>query len=308
MMPTPLRTYYSDSRGDNFNSATPEGAADANLAGYTVVRNEALVFAEGEQQPGMVPLKLFWSPNRGDNFTTATAMGEADATGAGYQFIRIEGYVFPDQQPGTIPLRQFWNPQREDNFLAATNQGIQEAADAQYQEIRTEGYALPADGVKLLAAPEANKDFGGGKHGRANATISGDGNLNVIVDVWTNSPFQGFTMGVKVLVLDANRTVLAETSGGPGPYGVDGTAVAGTFGTKSSRTEHFNQNFGAETGAKAAMVRIILFHQGRNRLIPILTTVVAVFVDIVEWVNTFCETYPDVCQEIRDWYGENMNT
>jgi hypothetical protein len=91
----PLMLYWSAQRGDNFTTATAQGQADAQAAGYAFVRIEGYVYPQ--QAPGTVPLLLYWSAQRGDNFTTATAQGQADAQAAGYAYVRVEGYVFPAQ-------------------------------------------------------------------------------------------------------------------------------------------------------------------------------------------------------------------
>jgi hypothetical protein len=39
-----LKLYYSDERQDNFTTATPEGIADAQAAGYRFVRTEGWVY------------------------------------------------------------------------------------------------------------------------------------------------------------------------------------------------------------------------------------------------------------------------
>lgn len=252
-MPTALRTYWSDNRGDNFATATVQGEQDAQAAGYALVREEALVFTEAEQQPGMVPLRLFWDPTREDNFTTATA------------------------------------------------QGVQDAQAAGYQEVRVEGYAAPNPAGERVVRGQAERDFGGGKHGTANAVLDGAGRLTATVATWTNSPFQGFTMGVKVLLLDANRGVIAETTGGPGPYGVNGRLVPGG---PSERIDVFTQDFGPAQAANAATLAIFLFWAPRWRLLEIVNQVVVVAVAVGEWVAQFCQQYPDACQWVQQTLSE----
>ena len=89
----PLELYWGKERGDNFTTATKEGAQAAINAGYKYVRIEGYVFPS--KMDNTVPLKLFWGRERGDNFTTATKEGAQAAINAGYKYVRIEGYVYP---------------------------------------------------------------------------------------------------------------------------------------------------------------------------------------------------------------------
>ena len=134
----PLKSFWSDVRGDNFATATADGEASAISANYVPVRTEGFVLTK--QLPGMVPLKLFWNATRQDNFTTATAEGEASAISAGYTFVRVEGYVFPEPTAGTNPLKVYWNATRQDNFTTATAEGEASAIAVGYTFVRIEGY------------------------------------------------------------------------------------------------------------------------------------------------------------------------
>jgi hypothetical protein len=136
-----LKLYYSDTREDNFTTATPEGKSDAQGAGYRFVRNEGYVFPN--RRPGTKPLQLYYSDAREDNFTTATPEGIADALGAGYRFVRTEGYVFIRRKRGTKPLRLYYSDAREDNFTTATKQGKLDAEAAGYRFVRIEGWVYP---------------------------------------------------------------------------------------------------------------------------------------------------------------------
>lgn len=91
-MSTPALTlYWHGTRGDNFTTATPEGAADAEQAAYKPVRVEGYVYTV--QVPGTVPLKQYWHGANQDNYLTATEEGEEAARRAGYRFVRIEGNI-----------------------------------------------------------------------------------------------------------------------------------------------------------------------------------------------------------------------
>src|SRR5688572_21942878 len=50
----PLKLYWNHHRGDNFVTATSDGARDAEGGGYTFARIEACVFRT--KKPGTVPL------------------------------------------------------------------------------------------------------------------------------------------------------------------------------------------------------------------------------------------------------------
>lgn len=292
-MPTALKTYWNYNRGDNFATATLEGEKDAQIAGYTLVREEAFIFTESERPAGTVALRLFWSPMREDNFTTATAQGAQDAQAAGYQEIRTEGYIYPDEKPNTVPLRLFWNPMREDNFTTATAQGAHDAQTAGYQEIRIEGFVLPNPSGERVVRAQAERDFGGGKHGAATATLDGSGRLTVLSNVWTNSPFQGFTMGIKVLLLTANGQLIAETVGGPGPYGVNGRLVPG--GPPEQIGVVFTQDFDPAQAARTAEIKLFLFWAPKWRILNIINGVFATVDDVAAWIAEFCKKYPEVC-------------
>jgi hypothetical protein len=138
----PLLLYWSAERGDNFTTATAQGQADAEAAGYVLVRTEGYVYSQ--QVSGTIPLVLYRSPNGNDNFTTATAQGQADAKAAGYVLVRTEGYIFPTPAPDLVPLLLYWSAQRHDNFTTATAQGEADAKAAGYVLARIEGYIFPA--------------------------------------------------------------------------------------------------------------------------------------------------------------------
>jgi hypothetical protein len=136
-----LKLYYSDTREDNFTTATKQGRLDAEAAGYRFVRTEGYVFPK--RRPGTKPLRLYYSDTREDNFTTATKQGRLDAEAAGYRFVRIEGYVFIERKRGTRPLRLYYSDTREDNFTTATKQGRLDAEAAGYRFVRIEGWVYP---------------------------------------------------------------------------------------------------------------------------------------------------------------------
>ncbi len=293
-MDRPLKLYWGNNRGDNFTTATAQGEQDALAVGYDFIRVEGNVFSS--QQPNTVPLKLYWHPNRGDNFTTATDQGEKDAHDVGYHFIRIEGFVYPNQQKDTIPLKLYWSPEREDNFLTATEQGEKDAKEAGYIFIRNEGFITSSPGFSAIQG-RTEMDFGGGKHGASHATLDPSGILTVLTQTWTNSPFQGFTMGVKVWGLDQNQTLLLETSGGPGPYGVDGHMVP--FGAPSFRPDSFTQQFPAATAAEVRELRVFVFHAPKWRIVEIVRQAGEVAKNLTEAIDDFCKKNPEICAMVK---------
>jgi hypothetical protein len=138
----PFDLYYSIDRGDNFTTATTQGARDALAAGYFLARTEGYIFAE--PAPGTVPLKLFYNIDLADNFTAATAEAERDALAAGYFYVRVEGYLYPAAQPGTAALKLFHGEERGDYFATATAIGETHAIAAGYRYVRVEGYVINA--------------------------------------------------------------------------------------------------------------------------------------------------------------------
>src|SRR6478735_10298660 len=68
-----LATFWNAGRTDHMSVASSEGRIDASNAGYTFVRNEALVFRN--YKPGLVPLRLYWSAGRSDNYTESSMAG-----------------------------------------------------------------------------------------------------------------------------------------------------------------------------------------------------------------------------------------
>jgi len=124
-----------------------------------------------------------------------------------------------------------------------------------------------AEGRKAIENTK-ERDFGGGKHGKSRAVLDGSGLLTVTTQTWTNSPLQGFTMGVKVFGLDQGGGAVLESTGGPGPYGVDGTAVPG--GAPSSRTDSYTQKFDVAEAAKVTELRVWLFHASPGTITEIV--------------------------------------
>ena len=103
----PLYLYYSDTRKDNFITATHEGIRDAKASGYRKVRVDGYVLKTVKPQYKHLykPLWLYYNHARKDNFTIATPQGMRTAEAGGYRKVRIEGYVrlLPDS-PNTGEL------------------------------------------------------------------------------------------------------------------------------------------------------------------------------------------------------------
>ncbi|WP_432170253.1 hypothetical protein [Streptomyces sp. 1222.5] len=138
----PLRSWWSQNRGDNFTTGTPDQEASARSADYRSLRIEAWLWPDdaGNTRSG---LYLFWNPDRQDYFSTATRQGIDSAVSAGYQYIGVQGYVKGTYEPHTVSLRQYWSADRQDNFLTATSEGIRDARAAGYTFVRVEGYVYP---------------------------------------------------------------------------------------------------------------------------------------------------------------------
>ncbi|GLW11205.1 hypothetical protein Misp01_63330 [Microtetraspora sp. NBRC 13810] len=89
----PLVLYYNSERGDYMSTATTEGIASAESAGY--VRKGVQAYIYRNHEPGTVPLYQYWSWDRQDNFAAASPEGIASAESAEYVRVRVEGYVRP---------------------------------------------------------------------------------------------------------------------------------------------------------------------------------------------------------------------
>lgn len=89
----PLVLFYNSARGDYMSTATPEGIASAESAGYERKNVQGYIYRNHE--PGTVPLNQYWSQDREDNFAAASPEGIASAESANYVFVRVEGYVRP---------------------------------------------------------------------------------------------------------------------------------------------------------------------------------------------------------------------
>jgi hypothetical protein len=141
---TPVQRYWNFARGDTFTTATAEGVASAQQAGYTLrVEDPWSVLPPNLMSPPQ--LKLFWNAARQDYMTTATDTSTFAAAHAGYQSMPDdagEPLVETTQLPNTVPLELYWSDNRQDNFTTATDQGRKDAA-AGYAFVRREGYVWP---------------------------------------------------------------------------------------------------------------------------------------------------------------------
>lgn len=154
--PVPLAEYWSLSRGDNFTTATVQGARDAEQAQYSFTRYHGWIYGSWEPNIFSRPLKLFYHDQREDNFTTATQEGENSARAAGYRFVRVEGYVSPVGGPGLTELKLFYSRTRQDDFTTASPVGERAALGAGYHFVRVEGYVrteTPKDSLQVWWHP-----------------------------------------------------------------------------------------------------------------------------------------------------------
>jgi len=190
----------------------------------------------------------------------------------------------PAAGPGQYEVRAVLSPCR---FAPAHGSEVLSIASVPIPERPSE--PSPREAIKNTE----EKDFGGGKHGKSHAVLNVSGLLTVTTETWTNSPLQGFTMGVKVFGLDRGGGVVLESTGGPGPYGVDGTAVP--LGAPSSRTDAYKQQFDESEAAKVTELRIWLFHAGPETITEIVKHKFHVVgQDIGEASENFCKEHPDL--------------
>jgi hypothetical protein len=105
-------------------------------------------------------------------------------------------------------------------------------------------------------------------------------------------------MGVKVFGLDQGGGAVLESTGGPGPYGVDGTAVPG--GAPSSRTDSYTQQFDPSEAAKVTQLRVWLFHAGPETIKEIVKQKsLGAVRSIFDADDNFCKENSDLCEFIR---------
>lgn len=206
-----LKLYYSDSRRDNFTTATADGERDARGAGYRFARIECYLLRN--KSSDNVPLKLFYSDSRGDNFTTATEDGERDARASGYRYVRDEGYLYREERPGMVPLKLYYSDARRDNFTTATPEGERDAKAAGYRYVRVEGYVFPNSG-------------GGSVGGSGNLNLAGSWVVTIQstgdelqgdwtrTDRWEFSTLGGGKWRVRMTVLSSRQDKEGEMSGG----------------------------------------------------------------------------------------------
>lgn len=162
---TPLFSWYSHGRGDNFASTSWFGVeGDRRDPDYRFVRVEGRVFHPDDPAPeGTVALYAWYSPERGDNFLT-TDPGWAGAPGDerdGYRFVKHEGWIYAAPRAGTVPLQSHWSRSRADNLATTAPHWLGEIGqvrDPDYRLYRTEGYLLPHD--RLSASEERAIGFG----------------------------------------------------------------------------------------------------------------------------------------------------
>lgn len=91
----PLWLYYSNTRKDNFTTATPQGIKAAESGGYkkSGIEGYVLKTVKPEYKHLYKPLWLYYHDSRKDNFSIATPEGIRVAEAGGYRKVRIEGYV-----------------------------------------------------------------------------------------------------------------------------------------------------------------------------------------------------------------------
>ncbi len=145
----PLKSYWSNQRGDNVTCGTNQ-CIQSQLGSkmYRYLRVEGCVFKTHVQ--GTIPLVLYWNPTRKDNVTVAssTSRQEQVKTG-GYSYVRTEGYIYKRKQSGTIPLKLYWYPKRTDNATVAAKESVAAQNNTPGMSyIRTEGYIYPASNCR----------------------------------------------------------------------------------------------------------------------------------------------------------------
>ena len=152
----PINHYWSNTRTDNFLTASEKGKNAALAAKYRFVRKDGYVLSQSSNEEGQaVPLYLYYNKTRKDYFTTASPQGIRAAKASGYQNLGIEGYVLKTVNSKYKhlykPLWLYYNNTRTDNFTIASPQGIKAAEAGGYRKVRIEGY------IRINANTTANK-------------------------------------------------------------------------------------------------------------------------------------------------------
>jgi hypothetical protein len=158
----PLSHYWSNTRTDNFSTASQKGKNAALTAKYRFVRTDGYVLNTSSNTEGQaVPLYLYYNSTRKDYFTTASPRGIRSAIAAGYNKVGIEGYVLNKVNSKFKhlykPLWLYYNNARKDNFTIATPKGIKDAEAAGYRKVRIEGYVR----INTKAATNQSNPYAG---------------------------------------------------------------------------------------------------------------------------------------------------
>ncbi|WP_299123685.1 hypothetical protein [uncultured Winogradskyella sp.] len=137
--------YWSNTRKDNFLTASTNGKKAAEDANYRFVRQDGYVLTKASNSEGnAVPLYLYYNKTRKDYLTVASPAGIKSANSAGYVKIGIEGYVLQTVNAAYRklykPLWLYYNDSRKDNFTIASSTGMQTAQSGGYSKVRIEGY------------------------------------------------------------------------------------------------------------------------------------------------------------------------
>lgn len=152
--------------------------------------------------------------------------------------------------------------------------------------------AEPAGAASRTVPGFKEWDFGGGKHASSRGVLDrSTGRLSVRTTTWTNSPFQGFTVGMKVLLVNANGIVVWQSD--VQQYGVDGTSTP--FGSASNRRDVYLQDLDPALAATVDGMDIWLFHAPKWRLAEIIREVGDVAGDIVQAARDACSRVPEFC-------------
>tara|TARA_R110000868_G_scaffold9349_10_gene46826 strand:+ start:4646 stop:6283 length:1638 start_codon:yes stop_codon:yes gene_type:complete len=160
----PLYLYYSNTRKDNFITATAEGIRAAEASGYRKVRIEGYVLktVKPEYQHLYKPLWLYYHDTRKDNFTIATPEGMRIAETGGYRKVRIEGYIrilAPNDLAIEIINYLGQHPKKQDNNWSDRLQGVTHDANNWYFTQLTKLWKFPFshDLAKKLNGPNPSQ-------------------------------------------------------------------------------------------------------------------------------------------------------
>jgi M6 family metalloprotease-like protein len=148
-----LTRWWSDSRGDNFDTTTWPATKTVPPLDYVHGAEIGRIFTTAAS--GRVPLYSWFSDSRGDNLSTTNPLWAGTTVGQmkdGYRYVGIEGYLYSPtatvSDQDVVPMYSYWNAARGDNMLSS------ETSVSGYSSVRLEGFVhKPRSDAGLYIVP-----------------------------------------------------------------------------------------------------------------------------------------------------------